>query len=164
MQKFEQSTEDKRYKMLEISKIIFLVMPILYMLYVYYNCSVLNKTFEEVILQSPIGAITMINACVSPFCSYVIWKSIENLMAGKESSIILSSLIIVVCGQILVGNFLGAGVLAIGIYKCPDTRNLSIKDAYQQLKLLKSLNIFIYSVLIFMLSVFCFIVKAKIGF
>ena len=154
------------YTLFNIAKLIFYIVPAIFLIYIYVMIINNNITFNTIIRENPLIAVTFINAMLNLFCALVLKNGIDELKYSRNKYATNTSFILIAISQILCGDIIASFLIFLGLYKSIE-RNSSYKDAIKNYigeikkSSRKSLLNLIGSILILMIFIlsFCFYIR-----
>lgn len=154
------------YTFFNIAKFIFYIVPAAFLIYIYIMIINNNITFNIIIRENPLIAVTFINAMLNLFCALVLKNGINELKDGRNKYATNSSFILIAISQILCGDIIASFLIFLGLYKSIE-RNSSYKGIIRKYigeikkSSRKSLLNLIGSILILMIFIlsFCFYIR-----
>lgn len=111
------SNSSKKYGSLKLAMILFVIFPILFLIYLYMSTTMIGGDLVKAISEDPLLNIAFIIAMLNPFCGYMCKIILRDLNEGKDKEIIKINLLILAIAQIFIFNVIGVILLSITLYR-----------------------------------------------
>lgn len=153
----------KEFLILKAATIFFKATPILFIIYLYINSAINGTDFFTLLFENSYKTVIFIVAMLGPFCGISTQITVDNLRDKKNirfSKIILGTIAI---SQLVAGNMVGGGLVAVGLYKTDNGPKVNFKEFKEQLKGKKSFISIITSAFVIVISFVCRYAMIKMG-
>lgn len=148
------------YKFLKLATGVFLISPLVFMSYVYYNS---GGDIGKVLVANPMLNISFIAAMASAFCAVVCRSILGDLRGNKFVETSRLQLILMLIAQIILFNLLGITLVLVTLINSFRWRDVTIKSILGNCKKEKSYGKFIGVSMIVFLSLICLFVTLRLA-
>ncbi|MGG7077135.1 hypothetical protein [Clostridium sardiniense] len=107
----------KKYGSLKLAMTLFIVFPILFLIYLYMSTTMIGGDLVGAISEDPMLNIAFIIAMINPFCGYLCKVILKDIDEGKDKEVIKINLLILTIAQVFVFNIVGVILLSITLYR-----------------------------------------------
>ncbi len=152
----------KKYGSLKLAIILFIVFPILFLIYLYMSTTMIGGDLVKAISEDPLLNIAFIIAMLNPFCGYMCKIILRDLDEGKDKEVIKVNLLILTIAQIFIFNVIGVILLSITLYRNFKWNSINkkyiismVNDKYAILRIASSS-------VIFLICLFCLFITLKL--